>query len=59
VHFSADEYHRIEEMLVATRDIFQRERASEVIPPSDPEYPKIAALITEAQRIIAKMNTGC
>ena len=46
-------------MLVATRDIFQRERASEVIPPSDPEYPKIAALITEAQRIIAKMNTGC
>jgi hypothetical protein len=59
LHFSADEHLRIEEILVATRDIFQRELAGEVIPLSDPEYPKIAALITEAQRIIAKMNTGC
>jgi len=39
-------------------DIFQRERAGEVISLSDPEYPKIAALITEAQRVIAEMNTG-
>jgi acetyltransferase-like isoleucine patch superfamily enzyme len=41
-----------------TRDIFQRERAGEVISLSDPEYPKVAALITEAQRVIAEMNTG-
>jgi len=39
-------------------DIFQRELAGEVISLSDPEYPKIAALITEAQQIIAEMNTG-
>ena len=43
---------------MTTRDIFQRELAGEVISLSDPEYPKIAALITEAQRIIAEMNTG-
>ena len=43
---------------MATRDIFQRERAGEVIALSDPEYPKIAALIAEAQRIIAEINTG-
>ena len=43
---------------MATRDIFQRELAGEVISLSDPEYPKILALITEAQRIIAEMNTG-
>ena len=43
---------------MTTRDIFQRELAGEVIALSDPEYPKIAALITEAQRIIAEMNTG-
>jgi len=41
-----------------SRDIFERELAGEVISLSDPEYPKIAALITEAQRIIAEMNTG-
>jgi acetyltransferase-like isoleucine patch superfamily enzyme len=41
-----------------TRDIFHRELAGEVISLGDPEYPKIAALITEAQRIIAEMNTG-
>ena len=40
------------------RDIFQRELAGEVIALTDPEYPKILALITEAQRIIADMNTG-
>ena len=39
-------------------DIFQRELAGEVISLSDPEHPKIAALITEAQRLIAEMNTG-
>lgn len=39
-------------------DIFDRELAGEVIALSDPGYPKIAVLITEAQRIIAEMNTG-
>lgn len=39
-------------------DIFHRELAGEVISLSDPEYPKIADLITEAQRIVAEMNTG-
>jgi acetyltransferase-like isoleucine patch superfamily enzyme len=39
-------------------DIFQRELAGEVISLRDPEYPKIAALIAEAQRITAEMNTG-
>lgn len=43
---------------MTARDIFQRELAGEAIALSDPEYPKIAALITEAQRIIAEMNTG-
>ena len=43
---------------MTTRDIFQRELAGEVIALSDQEYPKILALITEAQRIIAEMNTG-
>ena len=41
-----------------TRDIFQRELAGQVMALSDPEYPKIGALITDAQRIIAEMNTG-
>ena len=31
-----------------TRDMFQRELAGEVIALSDPEYPKIGALITDA-----------
>lgn len=39
-------------------DIFQRELAGELISLTDPEYPKIAALITEAQRLIADINTG-
>jgi acetyltransferase-like isoleucine patch superfamily enzyme len=43
---------------VTPRDIFERELAGEVISLPDPEYPKIAACITEAQRIIAEMNTG-
>jgi acetyltransferase-like isoleucine patch superfamily enzyme len=43
---------------MTTPDIFQRERAGEVISLSDPEYPKIAALIVQAQRITAEMNTG-
>ncbi|HEY9238824.1 MAG TPA: DapH/DapD/GlmU-related protein [Burkholderiaceae bacterium] len=42
----------------AARDIFQRELAGEVISLTDPEYPRIAALITEAQRLIAEINTG-
>jgi len=48
----------IEDIPMTARDIFQRELAGEVISLSDPEYPKIAALISEAQRIIAEMNTG-
>ncbi|MFG6429472.1 DapH/DapD/GlmU-related protein [Roseateles sp. LYH14W] len=43
---------------MSTRDIFQRELAGDTISLSDPEYPKIAALITEAQRVVAQMNTG-
>lgn len=38
--------------------IFERERAGELISLTDPGYPEIAALITEAQRVIAEMNTG-
>jgi acetyltransferase-like isoleucine patch superfamily enzyme len=40
------------------RDIFERERAGEVISIEDPEYGKIAELITEAQKLIAEINTG-
>lgn len=43
---------------MTTQDIYQRELAGEVISLTDPEYPKIAVRITEAQRIIAEMNTG-
>ena len=43
---------------MTTRDIFLRELAGEVISLKDPEYPRIAALITEAQFVIAEMNTG-
>ena len=48
----------IEQKPMTIPDIFQRELAGEVISPSDPEYPNIAALIDEAQRTIADMNTG-
>ena len=41
---------------MSTRDIFERELAGEVISLRDPEYPKIADLITQAQRVIAEMN---
>ena len=40
------------------KDIFERERNGERIPTHDPEYGKIEDLITEAQQIIAEMNTG-
>jgi acetyltransferase-like isoleucine patch superfamily enzyme len=40
------------------RDIFARELAGETISLNDPEYGKIAALITEAQKVIAEINTG-
>ncbi len=40
------------------KDIFERERAGEIISLNDPEYGKIAALIVEAQKIIAEINTG-
>ncbi len=43
---------------MSTDDIFQRELAGELISLTEPEYPKILAVITEAQRIIAEMNTG-
>ena len=41
-----------------TRNMFERELAGEVISLHDPGYPEIAQVITEAQRIIAEMNTG-
>jgi acetyltransferase-like isoleucine patch superfamily enzyme len=40
------------------KDIFEREKAGELISLEDPEYGKIAALITEAQQLIAEINTG-
>ena len=40
------------------KGIFERERAGEVIALDDPEYGKIADLITQAQMLIAVMNTG-
>jgi acetyltransferase-like isoleucine patch superfamily enzyme len=40
------------------KDIFERERAGEIISLDDPEYGKIAELITEAQKVIAEMNTA-
>jgi acetyltransferase-like isoleucine patch superfamily enzyme len=43
---------------MGTRDIFERERAGELIALDDPEYGRIAALITEAQQLIAAINTG-
>jgi hypothetical protein len=43
---------------MTAHNIFQRELAGEVISLDDEEYPQIAALITEAQRVIAEMNTG-
>jgi acetyltransferase-like isoleucine patch superfamily enzyme len=43
---------------MSAQDIFQRELAGEVISLKDSEYQKISALITEAQRLIAEMNTG-
>ena len=39
-------------------DILERERAGEIISLDDPEYGKIAELITEAQKLIAEINTG-
>jgi acetyltransferase-like isoleucine patch superfamily enzyme len=40
------------------RDIFEREKSGEIISLDDPEYGKIADLITEAQKMIAEINTG-
>src|SRR5947207_11079128 len=40
------------------KDIFERERTGEIISLDDPEYGKIADLITEAQKLIAEINTG-
>src|SRR5215213_10196418 len=40
------------------KDIFERERAGEIISLDDPEYGKISELITEAQKVIAEINTG-
>jgi acetyltransferase-like isoleucine patch superfamily enzyme len=37
--------------------IFERERNGEVIDLTDPEYPRIAELIVEAQKVIAEMNS--
>ncbi|GAC1389736.1 MAG: hypothetical protein NVSMB34_01870 [Variovorax sp.] len=40
------------------KDIFERERSGEIISIADPEYHKISDLITEAQKLIAIINTG-
>src|SRR5919112_831973 len=40
------------------QDIFERERSGQIISLDDPEYGKIAALITEAQQLIAEINSG-
>lgn len=41
---------------MAQRDILRRDIEGEVIDLADPEYPRIAERIAEAQRIIAEMN---
>lgn len=43
---------------MSTLGILQRDLGGEVIDPSDPEYPRIAERITEAQRVIAEMNSS-
>lgn len=45
-------------MSMQQKDIFARERAGEIISIDDPEYHKISDLITEAQKLIAQINTG-
>ena len=40
------------------KDIFERERSGEIISIDDPEYGKIADVITEAQKLIAEINSG-
>jgi acetyltransferase-like isoleucine patch superfamily enzyme len=40
------------------KNIFERERAGEMISLDDPEYGKIADLITEAQKLISEINCG-
>ena len=44
--------------VMTTLGILERELRGDVISLTDPEYPKIAALITEAQQILAEMNTA-
>src|SRR3954469_25281352 len=41
-----------------TKDIFQRELSGEIISLDDPEYGRIAEVITDAQKIIAELNSG-
>jgi len=41
---------------MSTPDILQRELAGEAISLADPEYPRIAALITEAQGVTIGEN---
>lgn len=43
---------------MSEKDIFERDKAGEIISLNDPEYHKIGTVITEAQKIIAEMNTG-
>ncbi len=43
---------------MTSKDILERDKTGEMISINDPEYGKIAALIEEAQRITAEMNTG-
>ncbi len=43
---------------MGTADIFERERSGEIISLDDPEYYKIADVITQAQQLIAELNSG-
>jgi acetyltransferase-like isoleucine patch superfamily enzyme len=43
---------------MSTLGILQRDLGGEVIDPGDPEYPRIAERITEAQQVIAEMNSS-
>ncbi|MFG6147436.1 sugar O-acetyltransferase [Halobacillus sp. B23F22_1] len=41
-----------------SKDIFERDRAGEVVSLSDPEFNKMGEAIERAQRLIAELNTG-
>lgn len=43
---------------MSKKDIFERDKSGEIISLDDPDYHKIGAVITEAQKTIAEINTG-